>query len=93
VAVSGGFQQVSSTDWKADAPFVTYSVSSMRQIVDLADLGRSLSIHTTGQSGHAGNRHYADMIDPWRNMQYHSTYWDRSALERSGVERLVLRPR
>jgi penicillin G amidase len=93
VAVSGGFQQVSSTDWKPNEPFGTYAVSSMRQIVDLADLGRSLSMHTTGQSGHAGNRHYADMIDPWRNIRYHSTYWDRSTLERSGVERLVLQPR
>jgi penicillin G amidase len=93
VGVSGGFQQVSSTDWKADKPFDVNAVSSMRQIVDLASLAGSLAMHTTGQSGHAGNRHYDDMIEPWRKVLYHPTYWDRATLESSGVEKLVLQPK
>ena len=92
VPVNGGFQQVNCTDWKIDTPFTVYAVSSLRQIVDLADLPGSLAMHTTGQSGHAGNRHYDDMIDPWRNALYHPMYWDRGALEAAGAERLVIAP-
>ena len=89
-AVPGGFQQVFCTDWKANKPFDVSVVSSVRRIIDLS---RSVTIHTTGQSGHPGNLHYDDMIDSWRKVQYHSTLWDAVALEASGPERLVLVPR
>ncbi len=91
--VAGGFQQVFCTDWKTSQPFGTYSVSSMRQIVDLSDLSRSVTIHTTGQSGHPGNPHYDDMIDSWRNLKYHPTLWDSESLESSRPQRLLLMPR
>jgi len=92
-AVPGGFQQLFCTDWKANKPFDVFAVSSMRQIIDLSDLSRSVTIHTTGQSGHPGNRHYDDMIDSWRKAQYHTTLWDAAALEASKPDRLVLVPR
>ena len=91
--VAAGFQQVFCTDWKASDPFKVANVSSMRQVIDLADLSKSVTIHTTGQSGHPGNRHYDDMIDSWRNVKYHPTLWDFAALESSGPERLTLQPR
>jgi penicillin G amidase len=91
-AVPSGFQQIFCTDWKANKPFDVPAVSSMRQIIDLSDLSRSVTIHTAGQSGHAGNRHYDDMIDSWRKGQYHSTLWDTAALEASEPDRLVLVP-
>ena len=47
----------------------------MRMIVDLADLSRSLAIHTTGQSGHAFHPHYVDMTDLWRTFQYLPMLW------------------
>ena len=93
VPVAGGFQQVFCTDWKASDPFAVANVSSMRQVLDLSDLSRSLTIHTTGQSGHPGNRHYDDMIDSWKNVRYHPTFWDEAALESSRPERLTLAPR
>ncbi|HVO38068.1 MAG TPA: penicillin acylase family protein [Spirochaetia bacterium] len=92
-SVGGGFQQVSSTDWRPSDPFAVSAVSSMRQVVDLADLRNSVAIHTTGQSGHAGSRHYDDMIDPWRSLRYHPTYWDFEALAASRPETLKLVPR
>jgi penicillin amidase len=64
----------------------------MRQVLDLADLSRSVTIHTTGQSGHAGNRHYDDMIDSWRNVKYNPTLWDVKSLDESGPDRLTLSP-
>jgi penicillin amidase len=90
--VPAGFQQVFCTDYKVNAPFDVYSVSSMRQIVDLSDLGASLAVHTTGQSGHTGNRHYADMIDSWAKGRYHPELWERETLLKSGAEKLVLMP-
>ena len=91
--VAGGFQQVFSTDWKPSAPFDVYAVSSMRQIIDLSDLSASVVINTTGESGHAGNRHYDDMIDAWSKVRYHATWWDQAALASSRPDRLVLSPR
>jgi penicillin G amidase len=91
--VSGGFQQVFCTDWKASKPFGVANVSSMRQVIDLSDLSRSLTIHTTGQSGHPGNRHYDDMINSWRNVEYHPTLWNPADLAASRPDKLVLVPR
>jgi penicillin amidase len=93
VPVNGGFQQVNSTDWKPNEPFTVHSVSSMRQIMDLSNLASTLAMHTTGQSGHAGNRHYADMIDPWRKVLYHPSWWERASLEAWGAERLTIIPK
>jgi len=44
-------------------------VPSYRQVVDLGDFIRSLSMHTTGQSGHPYHPHYGDTIDSWRNIE------------------------
>ncbi len=91
--VGGGFQQVFSTDWKPNAPFDVYAISSMRQVIDLSNLSGSVVINATGQSGHAGNRHYDDQIDSWSKVRYHPTWWDEAALVSSRPDRLVLNPR
>jgi penicillin G amidase len=46
-------------------------IPSLRMIVDLGNLDNSVSIHTPGQSGHAFHTHYNDMVDFWRNIEYH----------------------
>lgn len=56
-------------------------IPSYRQIVDFGDLGRSVSIHTTGQSGQPGSRHYDDMIELWRRGDYHPMLWERADVE------------
>ena len=55
----------------------------MRMIVDLSNLANSLTIHTTGQSGHAYNPHYIDMADLWRNIQYAPMLWEQSQIEKA----------
>ena len=92
VATSGGGEQVNATGWSTTEPFGVRSLPSMRQIVDLGDLSNSLMIHTTGQSGHPGHRHYDDMIEPWRQIEYHPTLFTREEVEAAGARRLVLRP-
>jgi penicillin amidase len=64
----------------------------MRQIVDLSDLSATLMIHTTGESGHPGNAHYDDFIDPWRFIQYHPALWDRPSIESDAESHLTLAP-
>lgn len=89
---SGGEAIVNATGWSVEEPYATRSLPSMRMIVDLGDLTNSLAMHTTGQSGHAYHPHYADMIEPWRKIQYHPMLWDRNSVEQAAVERLTLSP-
>ena len=93
-AVSGGTGMVNATNWSGDEgdPFAVSSLPSMRQIVDLSDLSATLMIHTTGESGHPGNPHYDDFIDPWRLIQYHPALWDRPAIENDSKGHLTLVP-
>ena len=64
----------------------------MRMIVDLGNLDNSLTIDTTGQSGHPSSPHYDDMIDAWRTTQYHPMLWSRDKVEAATAERLILSP-
>jgi penicillin amidase len=84
---------VNATNWNfSDGGFEVASLPSMRFIADLGDLSASQTMHTTGQSGHPFSPHYADMIDPWRFIQYHPQLWTRAQVEAAQVERLILRP-
>jgi penicillin amidase len=92
VATSGGSSIVNATAWESSDPFNVTSLPSMRQIIDLGDLSNSLMIHTTGQSGHPGHRHYDDFIDPWRFIEYYPTLWQRADVEADSRELLTLMP-
>ncbi len=65
---------------------------SERMIVDLQNFSNSLSIITTGQSGHAYHPHYIDMADPWRMIEYHPMLWDRGQIEADAEGHLRLIP-
>ncbi len=92
---SGGSSIVNATGWSARQDTDTYAVRSlpsMRMIVDFSNLENSLAIHTTGQSGHAGNPHYVDMTDPWRLIEYAPMLWEREAVEAAAESVLRLTP-
>lgn len=89
---SGGESIVNATGWDATKSYEVDWVPSQRMIVDLSDLGGSLSIHTTGQSGHAYHPHYVDMVELWRNIQYHPMLWERSEVEEDSEGHLRLVP-
>jgi penicillin G amidase len=57
----GGESIVNATGWSVRDGYETNWLPSMRMIVDLGDLNNSLTVHTTGQSGHAYHPHYIDM--------------------------------
>jgi penicillin amidase len=81
---------VNNTGYSLNDPYGVVIVPSYRQIVDLGDFTRSVSMHTTGQSGHPYHRHYGDMIDPWRNIEYHPMLWQRAYVEADAEGVLVL---
>lgn len=89
---SGGSAIVNATRWSADQPYTVRSLPSMRMIVDLSDLSQSLSMHTTGQSGHAFHPHYIDMADLWRTIQYSPMLWTREQVEAAAESHLRLVP-
>ncbi len=89
---SGGSEIVNATGWDATQSYQVVSLPSERMIVDLGNLNNSLSVITTGQSGHAFHPHYIDMADLWRTIQYHPMLWDRQEVEAAAEGHLQLAP-
>ena len=92
-STGGSTETLNATRWAArSGNFEVDSLPSMRMIIDLGNLGQSLTVHTTGQSGHPYSKHYDDMIELWRNIEYYSMLWTREQIETAAVNRLVLNP-
>jgi penicillin amidase len=92
VPVDGSIATVNNTGYSMGDPYTVQTVPSYRQIINLAELSRSVSMHTTGQSGHAFHPHYNDMIDPWRNIEYHAMLWTREQIVAVAETHLSLTP-
>ncbi|MDJ0924301.1 MAG: penicillin acylase family protein [Acidimicrobiia bacterium] len=90
--VGGGSDIVNAVGWYADEGYEVTWIPSMRMIIDLGDLSNSRAMHTTGQSGHAYNSHYQDMIEPWAAGDTWSVEWDRADIELGAEGKLVLVP-
>jgi penicillin amidase len=88
---SGGESIVNATGWKVGASFAVDWLPSMRMIVDLSNLSNSVTIHTTGQSGHAFAPHYVDMAPLWANARYAPMLWEQQDIldQKQGLLNLV----
>jgi penicillin G amidase len=73
-------------------PYAVSSVPSMRMIVDLGNLNASLTMHTTGQSGHAFHPHYIDLARRWSEIEYHPMLWNSDAIQAQAKSHLTLMP-
>jgi penicillin amidase len=91
-AAAGGNEIINATGWDPSDPFVIDWLPSQRMIVDLNDISNSISIHTTGQSGHAYHPHYIDMADLWRKIYYHPMLWTRQQVKANSESLLILAP-
>jgi penicillin amidase len=94
---SGGNSIVNATSWNAaeTEASISYQVAwlpSERLIVDMSNLSASLSVITTGESGHAFHQNYADQSDLWRTIQYHPMLWLQQQVESNAKARLLLTP-
>ncbi len=91
--VAGDGETINANRWKANqSSFEVTHIPSLRMIIDLGKFDNSQAIHSTGQSGHAFHRHYTDMIEPWRNIQYHSMLWDDEKISEKTESTLLLIP-
>jgi len=76
--VGGGEAIVNATGWSVIDGYETNWLPSMRMIVDLGNLRNSITVHTTGESGHAFDKHYADMAPMWATGQYYQMLWEQT---------------
>lgn len=90
--VGGDIDTVNMGAVMPNKPEEVVTVPSFRQIVDLADLNNSLSVHAPGQSGQPASRHYDDFIPLWLAVEHHPMLFARDAIEAQSKERLYLSP-
>ena len=89
---SGGKAIINATGWDVGETYDVDWLPSMRMIVDLGNLNNSLTIHTTGQSGHAYSSHYIDMANLWADVKYVPMDWDEQEIIDNAVDHLILEP-
>ena len=88
----GGEAIVVATGWSVVDGYEVDWLPSMRMIVDLNNLNNSVTVHTTGQSGHAYNKHYSDMTPLWANIKYYPMWWDQDSVTKDAEGYLRLTP-
>ena len=90
---SGGEAIINATGWSVKEGYETNWLPSMRMIVDLGNLNNSVTVHTTGQSGHAYHPHYIDMAELWTNIKYYPMWWNEKSIVKDREGHLVLTPK
>ena len=92
VPTGGSEAVIDATGWSIIDGYETNWLPSMRMIADMSNLNNSLTVHTTGESGHAYNKHYDDMSSLWANIKYYPMYWEQSAVTANSEGHLKLLP-
>ena len=67
--------------------------ASCRQIMDLSDWDKSISVISSGQSGHFMSRFYDNQVPLWIEGEYHPMIFTRAGVEKNTAATLYLRPR
>ena len=92
----GGIYTVNAFEFSpldTERPFTSTHGPSLRAIYDLADLDRSLFIHSTGQSGNVLSPLYHNLEERWIDGKYVTIPMRREAFEDGALGRLRLNPR
>lgn len=88
----GGSEIVNATSWTVGESFEVDWLPSMRMIVDMGDLNNSVTVHTTGESGHAYHPHYDDMAPLWASGQYYPMLWNEQSIVSNAAGHLRMVP-
>ncbi len=91
--VSGGEAIINATGWSVKDGYETNWLPSLRMIADMSNLSNSVTVHTTGESGHAYNKHYDDMVPLWANIKYYPMLWDEQTVTQDPEGHLILKPK
>jgi penicillin amidase len=76
-----------------EPPFANKHAASLRAVYDLADLDRSLFIHTTGQSGNPLSPFYRSFAERWSKGEYIEIRTKRETLAKVKLGTWTLTPR
>lgn len=89
----GTVEAVNNTRWGVDkGTFASQTIPSMRMIVDMSDLSKSVCVNSTGESGNPSSPYYGDMIKSWLGIKYHPMLWTRQQVDAGAEHKLLLTP-
>lgn len=66
--------------------------ASFREIIDVADWDRALTINTPGQSGQPGSPYYGNLLPLWERDEYFPMTFSQTAVNAHVTHRLTLKP-
>ncbi|HTQ58996.1 MAG TPA: penicillin acylase family protein [Candidatus Solibacter sp.] len=66
--------------------------ASYREIFDLSDWDKGVSVNVPGQSGQPGSVHYDDLLPLWLHGQYFPLSYSKQAVDRETTDVLELKP-
>ena len=90
---SGSNVTVNNSQYRLNRPFDAFVGPSTRQLVDLCNITRSLSVITSGQSGQRMSDHYKDQTPLWLEGKYHPLIMDKNEIVETAKSHLVLQPK
>jgi penicillin amidase len=91
--VSGDTDTVCQMAFAPGKPYAATSwMPSYRQIIDLGDTRSGLIGYPTGQSGHPGSDHYADLIQSWLEVKHFPLLFERDQITNAAEATLTLKP-
>lgn len=74
-------------------PYSQVAGPSYRQIIDLSDLDKSLTVLPIGESEHRLSPHYADQASLWLEVKYHPMRFSDESIKRDQEAVLILSPK
>ncbi len=90
--VKGHNMSLNNGEYLWNDPYEMILGPSIRRIVDLSDMSKTLSILPTGQSGNPLSQYYGDQTDSWLNGQYKFLYQDSSFFSENPYTTMTLLP-
>ena len=92
--VGGSADTVMATSYLPGDPFATRVFApSWRQVMDVGNWDACTGVHSPGQSGQPGSRHYRDLRSRWMRNRQHPLFWSAALTRKRARARLTLRPK
>ncbi|MBN1573317.1 MAG: penicillin acylase family protein [Deltaproteobacteria bacterium] len=90
--MGGSIATVDPQPYRLNSPWEIYHGASMRYIIDLQDMKKSLRVIPVGISGNFMSPHYDDQFDLWRTVTYRPFVLDREDVDNDARYTLVIGP-
>ena len=92
VELGGDEQTIAQAAVDAQAGYAAAVVPAWRQVIDLADVDRSIGVLPTGQSANPESPHWADQAPLWASGRHHPLPVSRAAVEAAARTSLRMTP-